>query len=116
MRNDLQNRLFDFAVRVLKFLPSLPKTPEFNVIRYQLSKSSTSSGANYEEAQAGSSKADFNNKVRIALREMRESNYWLRIISSTNEKLSIDKGLLKLIDESEQLKNILGSIATKTKK
>jgi four helix bundle protein len=116
MRNDLQNRLFDFAVRVLKFLPSLPKTPEFKVIRYQLSKSSTSSGANYEEAQAGSSKADFNNKVRIALREMRESNYWLRIISAANEKLSTDKELLKLIDESEQLKNILGSIATKTKK
>ena len=116
MRNDLQNRLFDFAVRVLKFLPTLPKTPEFKVIRYQLSKSSTSSGANYEEAQAGSSKADFNNKVRIALREMRESNYWLRIISAANEKLSTDKGLLKLIDESEQLKNILGSIATKTKK
>ena len=116
MRNDLQNRLFDFAVRVLKFLPSLPKTPEFKVIRYQLSKSSTSSGANYEEAQAGSSKADFNNKVRIALREMRESNYWLRIISAANEKLSIDKELLNLIDESEQLKNILGSIATKTKK
>ena len=54
------------------------------------------------ESQAGSSKPDFTNKVRIALREMRESNYWLRIISSTNEKLSIDKGLLKLIDESEQ--------------
>lgn len=61
--------------KVLKFLPNLPKTPEFNVIRYQLAKSATSSGANYEEAQAGSSKADFNNKVRISLREMRESNY-----------------------------------------
>ena len=116
MKNDLQNRLFDFAVRVLKFLPTLPKTPEFKVIRYQLSKSSTSSGANYEEAQAGSSKADFNNKVRIALREMRESNYWLRIISAANKKLSADEELLKLIDESEQLKNILGSIVTKTKK
>ena len=113
---DLQKRLFDFAVRVLKFLPRIPKTPEFNVIRYQLSKSSTSSGANYEEAQAGSSKADFNNKVRIALREMRESNYWLRIIRAANVVLSKDKELLELIDESEQLKKILGSIVTKTKK
>ena len=59
----------------MKFLPDLPKTSEFNVIRYQLAKSSTSAGANYEESQAGSSKADFNNKVRISLREMRESNY-----------------------------------------
>lgn len=113
--NELQKRLFDFAVRVLKFLPSLPKTPEFNVIRYQLSKSSTSSGANYEESQAGSSKADFNNKVRISLREMRESNYWLRIISSISNNLSKDKELKELIDESEQLKKILGSIVTKTK-
>jgi len=69
--NDLQKRLFDFAVGVFKFLTKLPKTPEFSVIRYQLSKSSSSSGANYEESQAGSSKADFNNKVRISLREMR---------------------------------------------
>jgi len=113
--NDLQKRLFDFAVRVLKSLPSLPKTPEFNVIRYQLSKSSTSSGANYEESQAGSSKADFNNKVRISLREMRESNYWLRIISSVSNNLSKDKEFLELINESAQLKKILGSIVTKTK-
>ena len=113
---NLQKRLFDFAVRVLKFIRRLPKIPEYNVIRYQLSKSSTSSGANYEESQAGSSKADFNNKVRIALREMRESNYWLRIISATDEDLSNDNELLKLLDESDQLKKILGSIVIKTKK
>jgi four helix bundle protein len=78
--NELNERLFKFAVRVIKFLQSLSRNPETDVIRYQLAKSSTSSGANYEESQAGSSKADFANKVRISLREMRESNYWLRII------------------------------------
>jgi four helix bundle protein len=75
MNENLTDRLFNFAVSVLKFLKKLPRTPEMNVIRYQLAKCSTSSGANYEEAQAGSSKPDFNNKVRISLREMRESNY-----------------------------------------
>ncbi|MGA9294610.1 MAG: hypothetical protein WBV81_18615 [Ignavibacteriaceae bacterium] len=45
--NELQKRLFNFGVRVLKYLPNLPKTPEFNIIRYQLAKCSTSSGANY---------------------------------------------------------------------
>jgi four helix bundle protein len=114
--NELQKRLFDFAVNVLKFLPQLAKTPEFNIIRYQLAKSSTSSGANYEEAQAGSSKADFNNKVRISLREMRESNYWLRIIKSVNEQNKFKVELASLIDESEQLKKVLGSIVTKTNK
>ena len=114
--NNLQKRLFDFAVKVLRFLPKLPKIPEFSIIRYQLAKSSTSSGANYEEAQAGSSKADFNNKVRISLREMRESNYWLRLIKSVlNQKTSLSD-LNFLIDESNQLKNILGSIVTKTNK
>ena len=112
--NELQKRLFDFGVAVLKFLPSLPKTPEFNIIRYQLAKCSTSSGANYEEAQAGSSKADFNNKVRISLREMRESNYWLRIINAII--IVKRKELAFLLDESEQLKKILGSIVNKTNK
>jgi len=114
--NELQKRLFDFAVNVLKFLPQLPRTPEFNIIRYQLAKSSTSSGANYEESQGGSSKADFNNKGRISLREMRESNYWLRVIDAVVADNKLDKELNFFISESEQLKKILGSIVTKTNK
>ncbi|MBM3436090.1 MAG: four helix bundle protein [Bacteroidetes bacterium] len=113
--NDLSERLFNFAVRTLKFLSKLPDTPEFRTIRYQLSKSATSSGANYEEAQAGSSKPDFNNKVRISLREMRESNYWNRIIKAACDKFSNDPELLWLIKESVELKKILGSIVSKTR-
>ena len=116
MNENLNDRLFNFAVNVLKFLKKLPRTPEMNVIRYQLAKCSTSSGANYEEAQAGSSKPDFNNKVRISLREMRESNYWLRIIKATLESNSLESDLIFLIDESTQLNKILGSIVTKTNK
>lgn len=86
--NDLSQRLFEFAVRVIEFLKSLPYSAENKTIRTQLSKSACSSGANYEEAQAGSSKADFINKVRISLREMRESNYWLRIIERTTGEVS----------------------------
>jgi hypothetical protein len=51
-QRDLRDRLFNFAVRVIKFLRHLPKEPEASIIRYQLAKSSTSSGANYEESQA----------------------------------------------------------------
>ena len=116
MNENLNERLFTFALNVLKFLPKLPKTPEMNVVRYQLAKSSTSSGANYEEAQAGSSKPDFNNKVRISLREMRESNYWLRIIKASLNDNELNNHLISLIDESNQLKKILGSIVTKTNK
>ena len=111
--NDLSKRLFDFAVSVIKFLRELPKSIEYKVIHHQLVKSSTSSGANYEESQGASSRADFSNKVFISLKEMRESNYWLRvleaILKNKSEKLEI------LIKESEELKNILGSITTKTR-
>ncbi|KUY31589.1 four helix bundle protein [Elizabethkingia ursingii] len=110
-QNDLLKRTFHFGVDCLKFTRSLPKYPEFNVIRIQLCKSGTSIGANYEEAQAGSSRADFKNKVRISLREARESNYWLRIL----KELEISSPELdRLLQESKEIKNILGTILNKT--
>ena len=113
-KTDLSERLFEFAVKVIEFLRVLPFSPENKTIRTQLSKSACSSGANYEESQGGSSKADFSNKVRISLREMRESNYWLRIIKRT--VADINKSELDyLIMESAELKNILGSIVQKTR-
>ena len=115
MKNELCDRLFNFAIRVINFLKTLQDSPEVKIIRYQLIKSSSSSGANYEEAQAGSSRPDFANKVRISLREMRESNYWLRITSFTvdlNDKQR--KEIEYLISESEELIRILASILNKT--
>jgi four helix bundle protein len=58
-KNDLQKRLFQFAVDLILLTRKLPKGKEYDVINYQLTKSSTSSGANYKEAQAGVSKATF---------------------------------------------------------
>jgi len=115
MGNDLSERLFEFAVRVIEFLKTLPYTPENKIIRVQLAKSSMSSGANYEEAQGGSSRPDFANKVRISLREMRESNYWLRIIKRTVKEVDLVE-LDELIKESAELKSILGSIVQKCRK
>jgi len=113
MNKDLCERLFDFAVNVIKFLRKIENSSEVSVIKYQLTKSSTSSGANYEEAQAGSSRADFRNKINISLREMRESNYWLRIMKEI-EIGEVEKREF-LINESDELKKILGSIANKIK-
>jgi len=115
VNNILSQRLFSFSVNVIRFLRTLPKNTEYRVIHYQLVKSSTSSGANYEEAQAGTSRADFNNKVRISLKEMRESNYWLRILQEIKNDSTIDNDLLiKLIRESNELNKILGTIVNKT--
>ena len=112
--NELAGRLFYFAADVIKFLASLANTPEGKIIRYQLSKSAGSSGANYEEAQAGSSRADFINKVRISLREMKESNYWLRLIKASKVTCDYEERD-RLINESRELKTILGSIIQKTR-
>jgi four helix bundle protein len=113
-KNDLCERLFEFAVRVIEFLKTLPYSPENKTIRTQLSKSACSSSANYEESQSGSSKPDFANKVRISLREMRESNYWLRIIKRTVKEVNPSENDY-LIKESAELKNILGSIVQRTR-
>jgi four helix bundle protein len=113
-KNDLAERLFEFAVRVIEFLKTLPYTPENKTIRTQLSKSSCSAGANYEESQSGSSKPDFINKVRISLREMRESNFWLRIIKRTVKEANASE-VDYLIKESAELKSILGSIVQKSR-
>jgi four helix bundle protein len=111
--NDLLDRTFNFGVETLKLIRNFPKDSEYNIIRYQLGKSATSVGANYEESQAGSSKADFKNKVRIALKEARESNYWLRIVKALGE--NNDLKLDYLLQESKEIKNILASIINSTK-
>ena len=113
MDEGLGQRLFDFAVRVIKYCRKLPKAKEYEIIKYQLIKASTSSGANYEEAQGGISGADFFNKINISLKEMREVNYWLRILM---EITSEDGELKYLLKESGELKKILGAINSKNKK
>ena len=113
MDRDLQDRLFRFSVEVIKTLRGLPKTSEFRILSDQLIRAATSSGANYEEAQGAISAADFRNKIAISLKEMRESNYWLRILYEVSPKPEIFK-ILK--NESNELMRILGSIYSKTQK
>ncbi|MBO8093605.1 MAG: four helix bundle protein [Prosthecochloris sp.] len=118
MKRDLQQRLFDFAVSVIKTVRLLPRSSEYRVISYQLCKSATSSGANYEEARAASSRPDFIYKTEIALREMKESNYWLRIILAVSHDVDSDAvfdSVNELALESSQLSKILASIIIRAK-
>ena len=113
MKQDLCERFLKFAVAVIKFLKTIPRSVENDVIRYQLTKCSSSMGANYEESQAASSKADFHNKIKISLKEARESAYWLRMLKAL--RLGDQNELDKLITESIELKKILGSISASQK-
>ncbi len=108
---DLEERTFQFAVSVIKFLKKIPSSRENNVVKYQLAKSGTSIGANYEEAQGAFSKDDFRYKVGICFREAKESNYWLRIIKAAD--IAAGENLGELITESEELTKIFGSISKK---
>ncbi len=75
--NDLHKRLMKFAVDVYLVTPEYKKDMLLNDNINQLIRSSASPGANYSEAQSAGSIKDFNSKVRICPKEMRESHYWL---------------------------------------
>lgn len=109
-KRDLSDRLLKFAIDVLRFLKTIGRSVENDVIIHQLAKSCTSTGANYEESQAASSKADFYNKIKISLRESRETTYWLKILKALN--LGNRKTLNDLLTESDEIKRILGSISS----
>lgn len=80
----LEKRTKSFAVNIIMLSSALPNTPEGRVIRNQVTKSGTSIGANYREANRSRSKADFKNKVSISESEASETGYWLEIIEELN--------------------------------
>jgi len=110
---DLRDRLLDFSVNIIRFLSSLPENREFDVFRYQLSKSATSIGANYEESQASTYK-EFVNRIRICLREAKETLYWMRILVKLNIGNGPDRD--RLLKESDEISKIFGSILLKVLK
>jgi len=77
---DLERRTKKFAVQVIRLSTLLPNTPEVRVIRNQLTKSGTSIGANYREANRSRSTADFKNRIRICESEASETQFWLEVV------------------------------------
>lgn len=109
----LEKRTKTFAITIIKLSSSLPNTPEGRVIRNQVTKSGTSIGANYREANRSRSKADFSNKISIAESEASETAYWLEIIEelewAENHKTQI------AMNEANELLAIFTSIGKNMK-
>ena len=77
---NLEKRTRDFAISIIRLSAKLPNTPEGRVVRNQITKSGTSVGANYREANRARSRADFTNKIKICEGEASETQFWLEII------------------------------------
>ena len=108
---DLSERLLDYGARVVRLVTALPPSAVGRRIGDQLLRSGTAVGANYEEARGAESDPDFVHKLQIALKEMRESNYWLRLL--TKAEVVPAERLAPLLDESTQLRAILSkAVAT----
>lgn len=112
----LLDRTFWFGVNILKFLNKLPYNQVYKVPILQLTRSSTSVGANYEEAQGATSKRDFNYKIGISYREARESVYWLRVLKELYDDEKYDLEFLEYKNEANELKRIFASIKISSSK
>lgn len=111
---DIQERTFRFGVRVVKLSNRLPRTTAGFVIGRQVIGSSTSVGANTEEADAAESTDDFIHKMKIALKEAQESRFWLRTIIASD--MLTDDETRALCQESDELVRIINAIITNTRR
>lgn len=108
---DLEDRLIDFAVMALDVAETLPRTQTGLHIAGQLSRSGTSPAANYGEAQSAESRKDFIHKLKVALKELKETRIWLKII--IRKKYSERVPAEPVLEECQELVCILGkSIST----
>ncbi len=111
---DIVERTFSFALDIVKLCKRLNQKPGVEkILSLQLLRSGTSIGANVEEAQAAQSKADFASKMSIALKEARETHYWLRLIRNSGSAET--ETFASLIKEAGELGKVLGAIIARSK-
>jgi four helix bundle protein len=106
--NVVQNKSYDFALRIVKVYKYLSQEKKEFVLSKQLLRSGTSVGANIEEAIGGQSKADFFAKLTIAYKEARESKYWIKLLRDS-DYLTLEQSD-DLLKDVEELLRIIGSI------
>jgi four helix bundle protein len=105
--DDIAARLVALAVTVVEIVDALPDTLAGRHVAGQLLRSGTSPGANYEEARGAESRRDFLHKLGIALKELQETRYWLRVVAGAN--LAQCAALRAVLPEVDALCRILGT-------
>ena len=113
---DLEERLLEYSVNIIKIVEQLPKTRTGNHVAGQLLRSGTSAYPNHGEAQAAESPKDFIHKLRISLKELRETQRWLKLIQRV-PLVKYSKRITEIIKETDELIRIfVASIKTAEKK
>lgn len=111
---DIPERTFKFGVRIVKLALELPKNSAGYAISNQIIRSGTSIGANIEEAQNAQSRKDFIRGMTIALKEARETIFWLRIISGVG--LFAEEKITDILQENTEIVRILTTSVKNLKK
>jgi four helix bundle protein len=112
---DIVARTFQFALSIIELANQLDDGKgSSRVLTRQILRSGTSVGANIEEAQAAESKADFAHKYNIALKEARETRYWLKLLGASN--IAKTTNLDSLIRESDEICRIIGKITVNARR
>lgn len=110
LKNKFKSRIYRYVLRLIKFLSKLPNSAVVYEIKKQLTKSGTSIGANYFEAEAASSKKDFQNFFLICLKSANESKFWFAILK---DGAIVPKSLIPdcnyLLNETKEIANIFAS-------
>lgn len=106
-KNEFKRRLYNWVLRLIKFIDKLPKDSVCNVMGKQLLRSGTSILANYIEANSASSRKDFINFFTHALKSANESKVWLTLLRDTNKGDKAETSLL--LQELIEIANILAS-------
>ena len=112
MANVVVDKSFAFAVRIVNLCRLLANDRSEKILSAQLLQSGTSIGANIAEAQRAQTRADFNNKMNISLKEANEVEYWLRLLHATNYISECEFN--SIYADLEELLALLISICKKT--
>jgi four helix bundle protein len=112
-RNIVREKSYQFALDLISAVRKLPKASENYIIGNQLIRAGTSIGANIEEAEGAFSKADFTYKMNTALKEARETHYWLRLLKDA--MILEEKAAADLLQKTEELLRLLTSIVKSSK-
>lgn len=110
-QTDLGDRLLEFAVAVVALAPRLQRSVTGRYFSGQLVRSASSAGANFQEARGSESRADFVHKMQIVLKELREAEYWMKLIGRT-KLVPADLLAAPLAEVDELIRIVVKSVVT----